>query len=140
MSYYNPNTKRYETPVMHGPQCDCDVCRGQRVANTERLTSTDRLAWLESRVMQLQEQITQIAKGNNNMGYALWCKTGDHSFDEDDKNAERMTVDERDENGKKTGREITIHVCSRHVKDMLAPRPKSLEDIRRQIDEASSIE
>lgn len=74
------------------------------------------------------------------MGYALWCKTGDHSFDEDDKGAERMTIDERDpETGKKTGREITIHVCHRHVKNLLQPQPKSLREIQQQINEATAI-
>jgi hypothetical protein len=125
--------------VPHGPNCQCAVCSASRVQNTERLTSTDRLAWLENRVIQLAAELAEIRKGNNSMGYALWCKTGSHSFDGDDKNAERMTIDERDENGKKTGNEITIHVCSRHIANTFKPQKKSLEQIRQEIEEATEI-
>lgn len=73
------------------------------------------------------------------MGVALWCQPGDHSFDGNDKKSKRMTTDETDENGKPTGGEITVHICSRHVADMFAPRPKSLKEITQQINEASDI-
>jgi hypothetical protein len=133
---YNAPKPRY---VPHGPDCGCDVCAGSRLQNQERLSSTDRLAWLESQVMNLRSQIEGIKKGNNSMGVALWCQTGDHSFDGNDRKAKRMTTDETDENGKPTGIEVTVHICSRHVADMFAPRPKSLKEIQQQIDESTVI-
>lgn len=73
------------------------------------------------------------------MGYALWCQPGDHSFDENQKGKRRMTVDEYDDEGEPTGKEVTVHVCARHAKDMLAPKKRSLREIQQQIDEATDI-
>lgn len=106
----------------------------------ERLSSTDRLAWLEKKVLSLAAEIEEIKKGNNQMGYALWCQKGAHSFDENDSDAERMTVDKRDpETGKKTGEEMTVHVCGRHSKELFAPKAKSLRQIEQEIAEADTI-
>ena len=117
----------------------CTVHAAQRTQNVERLTSTDRLAWCESRIGQLQDQILKIIKGKNQMGYALWCQKGGHSFDENDPNAERMTVDVRDENGKKTGEEKTVHMCGRHAAEAFKPTPRSLAAIQAELDEATEI-
>lgn len=74
------------------------------------------------------------------MGYALWCQKGGHSFDENDPNAERMTVDVRDpETGKKTGQEKTVHVCGRHAAQLFDPPKRSLAQITAEIDEAEEI-
>jgi hypothetical protein len=97
------------------------VCAGQRLQNQERLSSTDRLAWLESQIIQLRTQVQEIAKGNSSMGYALWCQPGGHPFDGNDKRAKRMTTDETDENGKPTGGEITVHICPDHLSVFMKP-------------------
>lgn len=90
--------------------------------------------------MQLQEQIKQIAKGNTSMGVALWCTKGGHAFDEDDENAERMTVDKRDpETGKKTGQERTVYVCGYHARELFEPQKKSLSAIVEEINGAEEI-
>ena len=123
----------------HPPDCMCSVHAAQRVQDTERLSSTDRLAWCESRILQLQDQILNISKGRNQMGYALWCQKGGHSFDENDPQAERMTVDVRDENGKKTGEEKTVHMCGRHAAEAFRPTPRSLAAIQQELDEATEI-
>ena len=75
------------------------------------------------------------------MGYALWCQPGNHSFDENDKNAKRMTTDEIDENGKKTGEEVTMHVCGEHVKGLFDPKPKkkSLRELQAEINEVQEF-
>lgn len=124
--------------VPHGPDCGCDACTAPRLQNLERLSSTDRLAWLEKQIIEIQAQVKILGKGKE-MGVALWCQTGDHSFDGNDKRAKRMTTDEVDDNGKPTGDEITVHICSRHVADMFAPRPKSLKEITEQINESTTI-
>ena len=123
----------------HPPDCMCTVHAAQRVQDVERLTSTDRLSWCESRIGQLQEQILNIVKGKNQMGYALWCQKGGHSFDENDPQAERMTVDVRDETGKKTGEEKTVHMCGRHAAEAFKPAPRSLAAIQAELDEATEI-
>ena len=73
------------------------------------------------------------------MGYALWCQKGGHSFDENDPEAERMTVDVRDDKGKKTGEERTVHMCGRHAAEAFAPVKRSLAQITAEIDEAEDI-
>jgi hypothetical protein len=73
------------------------------------------------------------------MGYALWCQKGGHSFDENDPEAERMTVDVRDENGKKTGDEKTVHMCGRHAREAFAPTPRSLKQIQAELDEVTEL-
>lgn len=74
------------------------------------------------------------------MGYALWCQKGQHSFDENDPEAERMTVDKRDpETGKKTGEEMTVHMCGRHAKEAFQPIKRSLKEITAEIDAAEEI-
>jgi hypothetical protein len=133
--YGRDNARGY---VPHGPDCGCDVCAGSRLKNQERLSSTDRLAWLERHVIEIQEALKIVGKGKV-MGVALWCQPGDHSFDGNDKRAKRMTTDEVDNDGKPTGEEITVHICSRHVADMFAPRPKSLKEITEQINESTVI-
>ena len=139
MDYYGQFSSGAFPVVPHGPGCECSICGPTRVQNTERLTSTDRLSWLENKVLQLAEEISKITKGQNSMGYALWCQPGSHSFDENDPGAERMTIDVRDEKGKKTGEERTVHVCTRHAADMFAPKPRSLAEITAMIDEAGTI-
>lgn len=127
----------YWQPVPHGPKCECDTCRGQRILTTERLSSTDRLAWLESQVLQLRAEIAEIKKGNNKMGYALWCQPGSHSFDENEEGAKRITTDREDSKG--NSQEITVHVCRRHAADLFKPRPKSLATLRQELEEATEI-
>lgn len=124
----------------HPPDCRCSIHAAEKLQNQERLSSTDRLAWLESRILQLQESILNIEKGKNSMGYALWCRKGGHSFDEDDPNAERMTYDARDpETGKKTGEEKTAHVCGKHANALFEPSKPSLAELTAQINEAEEI-
>jgi hypothetical protein len=83
--------------------------------------------------------IENLRKGTNTMGVALWCQTGDHSFDGNDKRAKRVTTDEYDEDGKLTGEEITVHICSRHAADMFKPKPRSLKEIQQELAEATEI-
>jgi hypothetical protein len=127
------------TPT-HGPDCSCDSCRAPRVAETERFTSTDRLAWLEKKVLSLTAAVEDITKGRHQMGYALWCQPGSHSFDENDKSSKRMTTDELDDKGKKTGNDVTVHICGRHVQGLFDPKPKSLREIEQEIAEATAID
>lgn len=130
---------RPDLAVPHGPGCACDNCRKQWITTDGQLTSLERLAWIEKRLIDLQNQIQDIAKGNNKMGYALWCKPGDHSFDEHDPGAKRMTTDEIGKDGEKTGRDVTYHICSRHAASLLTPQKKSLREIQQQLDEATEI-
>ena len=123
--------------VPHGPNCQCAVCSASRVQNAERLTSTDRLAWLENKIIQLATELAEIRKGNNSMGYALWCQPGSHSFDENDEGSKRITTDKENQKGQTV--EITVHVCSRHAADLFKPQRKSLEQIRQEIEEATEI-
>jgi hypothetical protein len=73
------------------------------------------------------------------MGIALWCQKGGHAFDENDPDAERMTVDDRDEKGKKTGKEKTVHMCGFHAAQAFAPVKRSLAEITAEIDAAEEI-
>jgi hypothetical protein len=123
----------------HGPSCGCDVCQGQRIQNQERLTSTDRLAWLESRVLELDRKIKEIQKGQNSMGYALWCQPGNHPFDENEEGTKRLTTDKEDAKGRVT--EVTVHVCAKHAGSLFQPRTKkSLAEIEREIADADVID
>lgn len=79
-----------------------------RVMDTERLTSTDRLAWLEKKLLALTAAVEDITKGRHQMGY-------------------------------KTGNDVTVHICGRHVQGLFDPKPKSLREITQEIDEAKVI-
>jgi hypothetical protein len=140
MSYYGYGSQSQANPAPpHGPTCACDVCAPKRLQNVERLSSTDRLAWLEKNIIRIDDLLRKMEKGKSNMGVALWCQTGDHSFDGNDKNAKRVTTDEYDENGKPTGQEVTVHICSRHAADMFKPKPRSLREIQQELNEATEI-
>jgi hypothetical protein len=128
-------------PNPHGPDCQCDSCRPPKNRETELLSTIDRIRELERRLTIVTAEVEEIRKGNNHMGYALWCQKGGHSFDENDADAERMTVDKRDrETGKKTGEEMTVHVCGRHAQALFAPEKKSLAAITAEINEAEEID
>lgn len=121
----------------HGPTCECAVCGPKRLHDLERVNSTDRLAWLEAKVLAMGTQIEQIMKGQNRMGYALWCQPGSHAFDENQEGSKRITTDQEDSKG--NVREVTVHVCARHAADLFKPQPKSLATLRQELEEATEI-
>jgi hypothetical protein len=134
--YYARQPAPTYTP--HGDQCGCDVCAGKRLQNQERLSSTDRLAWCEQMILSLQKEIANISKGNNSMGYALWCQPGNHPFDENEEGSKRLTTDKEDGKGRVT--EITVHVCAKHAGSLFQPRKKSLKEIEQEIADADVID
>jgi hypothetical protein len=94
---------------------------------------------LESRVLELSTTINEIQKGQNSMGYALWCQPGNHPFDENEEGTRRLTTDKEDSKGRVI--EITVHVCAKHAGNLFQSRTKkSLKEIEREIADADIID